>query len=109
MEQNIQLKQIEEIINETVDKEIKELIDNVIQENTKSKGRPKKYLNTEEAKEKAKEQRKQFKQRQRQKVVLFRKEVTAKQLDIAKMINKYILDDDDIDSMMTILDNLTQN
>ncbi|KAA6402595.1 MAG: hypothetical protein EZS28_001874 [Streblomastix strix] len=109
MEQNIQLKQIEEIINETVDKEIKELIDNVLQETPKNKGRPKKYLNTEEAKEKAKEQRKQFKQRQRQKVVLFRKDVTAKQLDIAKMINKYILDDDDIDSMMTILDNLPQN
>ncbi|KAA6382310.1 MAG: hypothetical protein EZS28_022162 [Streblomastix strix] len=67
MEQNIQLKQIDEVIDDTVDKEIKELIDNAIQENPKSKGRPKKYLNTQEAKEKAKEQRKQFKQRQRQK------------------------------------------
>ncbi|KAA6366425.1 MAG: hypothetical protein EZS28_038046, partial [Streblomastix strix] len=96
--------QITEIIGETVDKEIKELIDNVIQENTKSKGRPKKYLNTQEAKDKAKEQRKQFKQRQRQKVIQFRKEVTAKQLDITKMINKYVIEQDDIDNIMAILE-----
>ncbi|KAA6376284.1 MAG: hypothetical protein EZS28_028190 [Streblomastix strix] len=104
IEQNIQLKQIAEIIDETVDKEIKELVDNVLQENPKSKGRPKKYLNNQEAKEKAKEQRKQFKQRQRQKVILFRKEVTAKQLDITKLINKYVIEQDDIDSIMTILE-----
>ncbi|KAA6378385.1 MAG: hypothetical protein EZS28_026089 [Streblomastix strix] len=100
MEQNIQLKQIDE----SVDKEINEIIDDTINTIPKSKGRPKKYLNTEEAKEKAKEQRKQFKQRQRQKVMLFRKEVTAKQLDIPKLINKYILEQDDIDSVITILD-----
>ncbi|KAA6401361.1 MAG: hypothetical protein EZS28_003114 [Streblomastix strix] len=70
----------------------------------KVKGRPKKYFNTEEAKEEAKEQRRQFKFPQILKVKQFRREVMAKQLDIPKLIIKYILEQDDIDSIITILE-----
>ncbi|KAA6383026.1 MAG: hypothetical protein EZS28_021446 [Streblomastix strix] len=67
-------------------------------------GRPRKYQTEEGAKEKARVQRKQFKQRLREKQKVFKSGISELQLSAQKLLNKVVLSKEDLIKILEIIE-----
>ncbi|KAA6392254.1 MAG: hypothetical protein EZS28_012219 [Streblomastix strix] len=71
---------------------------------TPRQGRPRKYYTEEEARDMARLQRKQFKQRLREKQKAFKSGISELQLSAQKMLNKAVLSKKDLIKILEIIE-----
>ncbi|KAA6361018.1 MAG: hypothetical protein EZS28_043456 [Streblomastix strix] len=71
---------------------------------TPRQGRPRKYYTEDEAKDMARLQRKQFKQRLREKQKVFKSGISELQLSAQKLLNKVVLSKEDLIKIIDIIE-----